>query len=342
MAFLWFIQLIGLVFFFDAPSRKEELVINVSNRFENTDKVVAKLEEDFDSDSARSERVKTRRHVPKPSYDSAGCNLFVSEGLLEQEEIGTHGTFEKLQTMSRKTVKTHYKGSYIESIACVRRLAMSNIAFPTTVFLLFLARAAIEALLSSCATIMYRFFWCSGAKSGLFMGVMTSCILPINFSFSSEKNFTERSIIKTALVMARCGLVLIFNYEALFHSIKNGIFGGAHQDHSLSYDSFLGTAQYIVGFAIVFMSMVSLESVTLILMSKVSPVSLRKYSLDSSFAVIFVSSMGRLAGDVLFWIADLSSRSLPSSNIINTLCCCLIICLLVGSYFVKKHYFFLI
>jgi hypothetical protein len=342
MACLWFFQLIGLLFFFDAPDRNDELVTNANSGFENANKLDMALEEDFDSDSAGSEKAKTKgMHASKPSYDSTGTNAFVSEGLLEQEEIGTNGTFEKLQTMSRKTVKNQYKGSYLDSIACVRRLAMSNIAFPTTVSLLFLARAVNEVLLSSCATIMYRYFWCSGAKSGLFMGLMTSFILPINFSFSSEKNFTERSIIISALVLARYGIVLMVNYEAFYYTLKNAIFRSVNQDHSLSYDGFLGGVQYIVSFAVVFMSMVCLESVTLALMSKVSPTLLRKYSLDSSFAVIFVSALGRLTGDVLIWVSDLSSW-IFFNNIVNTLCCCLVICLFVGSYVVKKHYFFLI
>ena len=173
------------------------------------------------------------------------------------------------------------------------------------------------------------------------MGVMTCCTLPINLSFSSEKNFAERSIIKNALVVARCGIIFMVNYEALFYTIKNVIFRSANQDHSMSYDGFLGAVQYILSFAIVFLSMVSLESVTYSLMSKVSPILLRKYSLDSSFAVIFVSSVGRIAGDVLVWGSDLSSWVF-FNNIVNTLCCCLIICLLVGSHVVKKHYFFLI
>ncbi|KAL7491615.1 hypothetical protein ACHAWT_000904 [Skeletonema menzelii] len=338
MACLWFFQLVMLSFFFDAPGQKEEVV----RRFENSNKLDPALEEDFDSDSVGSENAKvSNRHASKPSFDSTGTNPFASEGLLEQEEIGTHGTFEKLQVMSRKTVKNQYKGSYLESIACVRRLAMSNIAFPTTLSLLFLAKAVNEVLLSSCASIMYRYFWCSGAKSGLFMGVMTCCILPINLSFSSEKNFTERSIIKNALVVSRYGLILMVNYEALFYTIKNAILRSANQDHSLSYDGFLGTIQYILSFAVVFFSICSLESVTLSLMSKVSPIPLRKYSLDSSFAVIFVSSLGRIAGDVLVWVSDLSSW-IFFYNIVNMLCFCLIICLLVGSYVVKKHYFFLV
>lgn len=342
MACLWFFQLVMLLFFFDVPSRKDELVTNVNNSFENANKVDLALEEDFDSDSVGSENAKISSiHAHKPSFDSTGTNPFASEGLLEQEEIGTHGTFEKLQVMSRKTVKNQYKGSYLESFACVRRLAMSNIAFPTTVSLLFLARAVTEVMLSSCASIMYRYFWSSGAKSGLFMGVMTCCTLPINISFSSEKNFTERSIIKNALIVARYGLILMVNYEALFYEIKNVIFRSANNDHDLSYDGFLGPVQYIICFAIVFLSISSLESVTLSLLSKVSPIPLRKYSLDSSFAVIFVSSLGRIAGDVLVWCSDLSSWVF-FNDVVNTLCCCLVIGLLVGSYVVKKHYFFLI
>ncbi|KAK1740900.1 SPX domain-containing protein [Skeletonema marinoi] len=103
-----------------------ELVTNVHNSLENANKLDMALEEDFDSDSVGSEHAKmSSMHASKPSFDSTGTNPFASEGLLEQEEIGTHGTFEKLQVMSRKTVKNQYKGSYLESIACVPLLLFS-------------------------------------------------------------------------------------------------------------------------------------------------------------------------------------------------------------------------
>ena len=57
-------------------------------------------------------------------------------------------------------------------------------------------------------------------RSGLFMGLMASMILPLNLSLATERNFTERGILKTALEIARYGLMLMVNYESIFFFIS--------------------------------------------------------------------------------------------------------------------------
>lgn len=141
MAAAWFIHLIGMAFFFDLPKSKR-------NREREHIRPELKLrqttEEDFDSDDDMI--------VELPHESDEGINH-------------RDGTFEKLQTMARHSLKRLTSPhSYRESIANVRRLVFSNVAFPTTIAILFIGRTMAEVLTSSCGTILARYFNWSGAR----------------------------------------------------------------------------------------------------------------------------------------------------------------------------------
>lgn len=96
-----------------------------------------------------------------------------------------------------------------------------------------------------------------------------------------------------------------------------------------------------MGFGIIFVSMSFLESTTQVLMSKVSPLPLKRYSIDNSFLLIVVSALGRLVGDLLITVVDVSSWVF-CSDLINALLLPLLVGFVAGEYLVRKHYFFLI
>ena len=322
MAFLWFAHMIGLIFMFDIPKQKRRRRRTVGP----SDEVKSLAQEEaFDSDSDGHER-----------------------SVLHPNEA-PDGTFEKLQTMSRKSLK-HGQAShtYMQSIADIQRLVFSNVGSPTTLAILFIAKTTLEILLSSCGTIAFRYFNWSGARSGLFMGILATTILPINFSLASQRNYyTERGMIKFALVLARCGLILMFNYESLIMFIVSLVEGSLAKESSNKlyyyYDGIFGAPQYILSFTVVFCSVVMLESVALALMSKVqvSPRQMKKYTIDNSFVVIILSAIARLVGDVLIVIFS-SEGWFGKGDIINGLTISLILAFTAGIYIVRKHYFFLI
>lgn len=143
MAFAWFVHLVGMIAFFHPPKSRRK-------REREAPRVMESLaqEEDFDSDTEQSPFISTE------------TNPFIAS-----EKMGHgDGTFEKLQTMSRKLVKNHSHHSYSESIAEVRNLLFSNVAFPTALAVLFIMRMAGEILISSCPTITARYFDWSGAR----------------------------------------------------------------------------------------------------------------------------------------------------------------------------------
>ena len=140
---------------------------------------------------------------------------------------------------------------------------------------------------------------------------------------------------------AEIGICVMLNYEAIFLLIRGIIKNEKKWIMPAIYDDLFGLLQYIVGFCILFVSASFIESSSLTLMSKVSPLHLRRYSIDNSFVVIVLSLLGRFMGDLLISAVDVSSWVF-CSDIINSLLLPLLIGFVAANYLVRKHYFFLI
>jgi hypothetical protein len=198
-AVLWGLHLIGLLLLYDVPKRSA-----LEDRSKHEHKVLLEEADDDEEDT----------------FDESGDNVFTKDNIANDAgsshgDESLDGTFEKLQTMSRRSVNYGSKHSYAESLNNIWRLVLSNVAFPTTVALLFLAKATIEVLLCSGGTILNRYYAWSGALAGLFMGVVASTLLPINLWLSEEKNLVERKIIKVRLYLD------IYSYVASIFSCSS-------------------------------------------------------------------------------------------------------------------------
>ena len=169
------------------------------------------------------------------------------------------------------------------------------------------------------------------------MGFVAAMILPVNQTLAKSQNLSERNIIKVALKLGRCGVLLMVNYESLFFFLTRKV-SAKHR----YYDGVFGRVQYVLSFAIIFCVLMTLESATLILMSKshVAPRHTHRYSIDKTFTVSFVSALGRLIGDAFLLAMDTPSFALFKDPI-NSVCLLLMISFGVGLYLVRKHYFFL-
>ena len=132
VSLLWFGLVVGLTLMYDIPKKRRKRPKSTQSDIQ---------EEDFDSDSEDRNLSQT---VP--------------------DEIG-NDTFDKLQTMSRKPSRHgQSQHTYMESITDIKMLLLSNVACPTTLALLFIAKMTSEILLSSCSTIAARFLDWSGAR----------------------------------------------------------------------------------------------------------------------------------------------------------------------------------
>jgi hypothetical protein len=221
----------------------------------------------------------------------------------------------------------------------------SNVAFPTTVAILFIVRSAAEIMLSSCGSIMMKFFYWDGVRSGLFLSAVTSLVLPFNLSLASERHYTQRWFMKTGLQVARYGLMLMVNYESIYCFIVSIIeersLGTDPNDRHHHYDTLIGASKYMMSFVIVFSCITVVESATLTLMSKVqfAPRQMKKYVIDNCFVMIFVSGMARIVGDLLFFTFQ---NWACFNELVNPFCFTMLIVFCAGLFVVRRHYFFLI
>lgn len=106
------------------------------------------------------------------------------------------------------------------------------------------------------------------------------------------------------------------------------------------YDWIFGRYQYVVGFIVTFVGVISLEVTTLSLMSKVAPLKLRGSLINCGSIVTYSSLIGRVVGDIQILMVGLSHR-LINTDIVNSLVIPLLAACLVAGYIVKKHFFFL-
>jgi len=332
MAAIWVLLLVALVVFdFDTPAIATHTLSEneVSQRISESGQ---QQEEDFNSDS-EDEDIDT-------ALRGDDVNTFASKPPIQSP------AFRKLQALSRNMVKRAHETSYYESFIAFKGLLFAKIAFPMSIITLLLAQMTIEALLSSASSITSLYFgWSGGAKCGLLLGLVYGLTLPINTSLASDRLYTERSILKYALEMARLGFVVLLNYQSLasffmslVHGFKHEKDGRASASFVHTYDSWVGPAKYVMGNGIVFVSVSSLLSVTLTLMSKVAPGELRKYSTDCAFIVVLVSSCGRLLADMMLFAFD----SVPQNETMNSMCFLMIAAYSIAVFFVRKHYFFLL
>lgn len=108
------------------------------------------------------------------------------------------------------------------------------------------------------------------------------------------------------------------------------------------YDWLLGIIQYFFGFSVTFLSMISLDSATLSLLSKVSPPRIRSSSVALQLGTIvsFVTLVARVIADGQIALVGISHR-LINTDLINSLIFPLLIVAFVFAHYVRKHFFFL-
>jgi hypothetical protein len=88
-------------------------------------------------------------------------------------------------------------------------------------------------------------------------------------------------------------------------------------EHTHTYDWSFGLLQYNVGTAVAFIGLVAVESATLSLLSKLSPLRLRSVVLNLGTVVVVLGFVARIAADLQLMSVVLSHRII-NTDIINT------------------------
>jgi hypothetical protein len=136
------------------------------------------------------------------------------------------------------------------------------------------------------------------------------------------------------LTMINWGSVfaLAVNIRILFTEIRS-----MRQHH---YDWLLGIAQYVIGFAITFISVTALQGAARCLLSKVSPPNLKSSFFNLGTMVTFLGLFSRVFANLQILTLGLSNRVI-NTDIVDALVVPMFIACLAAYYFVRKHFFFL-
>uniref|UniRef100_A0A7S2XKP1 SPX domain-containing protein n=1 Tax=Attheya septentrionalis TaxID=420275 RepID=A0A7S2XKP1_9STRA len=250
------------------------------------------------------------------------------------------------------------KSIWLSLLKRIINLIFQSVALPGAIAVLAIVKIVHEVLLSSCAIIAHRYFgWdgMGGVFAGLLLAALASLVLPTTYLVEVIANhYNERTVIKRSLVIMMMGLLVMVNYEALLSLVYDSklIFDDQlHVDDDdapgirtapQGYGWEIGMYQYVVGFSIVFICCVALESSALVLISKIAPPKLCSSPVINCGSIVtFVGLIAQLVGDLQILFVGLSHRII-NTDFINSLVFPIICACFVAHYVIKKHFFFLI
>jgi hypothetical protein len=198
----------------------------------------------------------------------------------------------------------------------------------------------IETFFSASPVACDRYFEWTGAGTGAFLTGLALLILPVvYFCERIARRYEERTVVKNGLLLTGAGLFLMLNWESLFSLIYRvpALLTDLEGREEQRYDWRLGLFQYTIGLSIVFAGLVSLQSASLALLSKTSPM-LRSFMLNFGTITTFLFLGARFAADTQIIMVDLSHK-LINTDLVNSLAIPLLICCVILMHVVKKRYF---
>jgi len=225
------------------------------------------------------------------------------------------------------------------------KLLKKSIAVPVTLIVYGTATVVLEVIFTSCAMVTTRYFMWSGIHVGLFLIILSAVVIPVYFiSAQLSIKYGERSLMKKMLQAIVIGLIGSMNFEALiliFRDIEH-VFRATESGAQVTtyYDWGYGLIQYQIFIPIIFACAISLESLALTLLSKVSPEKLNKSTINCSVVAPVVLYIGRLIGDGAICLVSFSHRVI-NTDMVNSISFVLIFVCICSFQLVKKYYFFL-
>lgn len=225
------------------------------------------------------------------------------------------------------------------------KLLKKNVAVPVTFFVYCCANVVLEVVLTSCAIVTTRYFMWSGIRVGFFLIILSASIVPVYYisAYLSAK-YSERSLMKKLLQIMIICLIGSINFEALIFIFRDigHVFGATESGAEITtyYDWGYGSIQYQGLIPIIFTCAISLDSLALTLLSKVSPERLNKSTMNSCIVAPMVMYIGRLIGDGTICLVSFSHRVI-NTDMINSISFILIFLCISSFQLIKKYFFFL-
>ena len=234
MAGLWFLQICGLLCFFQEPKKKaippsfddkegktkpipaantSTQAIDGKNLCDNTNgRNDSFLQEDngFVSDSSSSSPqnaavAEKRNLLYRTLSDATPDDLETAYGTnpASTDRDGTYRANSKNFAASDEYAspdmamdkRQRRRRPFLSSMNRTRKLVFHNVALPATIAILAFATFALETIFSSCAIITHRYFHWNSALAGLWLTALGSLVLPVNYAIESISRYREERVV---------------------------------------------------------------------------------------------------------------------------------------------------
>ena len=337
MAALWFIHLCRLIC---ATTRVAEVHSNEQHNSSEDASRVHKMVNgigDVESDSSDSDPSPggPARLFHQPPEMRIRDDVMMDEGTTSSQRQSLQRGLGR--TAFRKRRKRH------DVVKRFRQLMEYNIAVPLSLVLLVYTIFAQEVLFSSCALITDGYFNWRGSISGFLLGLLSLCVLPIDFVCEQiARRYEERTTVKRSMFLVGIGLLVMVNWGSLFAMAVNLqiLFTETIDERHQQYDWLLGIPQYLVGFVVTFLGIKALNGASASLLSKVSPPHMVNVTTNLGTMVTFLGLLAQSLANCQIFAVGVSNRVI-NTDTVNSLVLPLLIGCMVTYYFVKKHYFFM-
>jgi hypothetical protein len=144
-------------------------------------------------------------------------------------------------------------------------------------------------------------------------------------------------------VLVAIGLFVTINWASIIYLATrySVLLEETEQGQPHEYDWKFGVFQYIIGLCLIYAGGKALESASMSMLSKFSPVNIRSVVLNVGTIATFLTSLARLLADLQVSMIGLSNK-LINTDMVNSLSIPLLLACFVVMLVVRRHFFSLL
>jgi predicted ThiF/HesA family dinucleotide-utilizing enzyme len=323
MAFLWLLQLIGLISLFHEPIR-----LNTAEQ---------PRKEDGSGTPKRSDAMVGMDESALKIIESGSSSDLIAYGSIMNSQKAVE---------PYKTTKCIGPKEFWNELVTTWNLVFQNAGLPLTLLIFAYIEMADEVIISSCSMVVRRYFGWHGSTAGFFIASLGALVIPAHFVVEkASKRISERKIllVSSALVVssipgkrvlpvsngilfyAQRSLVAIvvcvvgiFNYSGMLYDVLGSIIvnedetadeiketklEGIKVKHILTnageiyYNWGNGIPFYVIFLSLLFMATIVLEGVDTSIMAKVTPPQLNEKFVNGGLLATLIGTLGRVVAD---------------------------------------------
>ncbi|GAX09289.1 hypothetical protein FisN_17Lh037 [Fistulifera solaris] len=255
-----------------------------------------------------------------------------------------HDSYQSKHNRLPGTPKKKRSKNWRNFVVRIRKLLDFHIGIPVSLFVLFVASFCVEAFFTGTPLVTNEYFGWDGAQASSFLGFLSCTTFLIHWICERvSRGYEDRIVIKNSIGLVAIGLFVTINWVSIIYLATRYsiLLEETEHGHPHVYDWTFGVLQYIIGLCLIHAGGKALESASLSMLSKFSPVNIRSVVINVGTIATFLTSLARLLADLQVSMIGLSNK-LINTDMVNSLSLPLLLACLAVMLVVRRHFFSLL